>query len=201
MNFQDFTNFVNSLSCPPVILLEGKRDVKDNDKHLLIELGKTLAANFQGATFRTGNAKGADELFAKGVSEMDPERIEFILPYKDHRKKYIYPLSYSASVDDINLAKEPELIYSTKSAGQKNANIVGQYENGIRNKLTIKASYLIRDTVKVLGSPSLNLKKADIAIFYDDLCNPAQGGTGHTMRVCAQNGVPVITQKEWFNWL
>lgn len=28
-----------------------------------------------------------------------------------------------------------------------------------------------------------------------------KGGTGYTMDVCKQNNIPIIDQREWFNWL
>ena len=31
--------------------------------------------------------------------------------------------------------------------------------------------------------------------------DPLGGGTGHTIRVCLQHAVPVITQEHWRGWL
>lgn len=38
-------------------------------------------------------------------------------------------------------------------------------------------------------------------IFYDDLNNPEEGGTGHTLKTCRLNNVPFIDQRIWFGWL
>lgn len=38
-------------------------------------------------------------------------------------------------------------------------------------------------------------------IFYDDLNNPEEGGTRHTLKTCRLNNVPFIDQRIWFGWL
>jgi hypothetical protein len=63
-----------------IILLEGKRDVLEKDKVKLIELGKLLASSTEHIIFRSGNANGSDELFAKGVVEVDQKRFQVITP-------------------------------------------------------------------------------------------------------------------------
>jgi len=63
----------------------------------------------------------------------------------------------------------------------------------------MKAAYIIRDTIKVIGAG--NIKPATFGIFYDDLKNPLSGGTGHTMSVCKVNNIPLVDQKDWFEWL
>jgi hypothetical protein len=63
----------------------------------------------------------------------------------------------------------------------------------------MKAAYLIRDTMKVIGAEGL--PPAGFAIFYDDLRKPTCGGTGHTMQVCNQHKVPWIDQRTWMVWL
>ncbi|HEY5500271.1 MAG TPA: hypothetical protein VIK20_07815 [Bacteroidales bacterium] len=76
---------------------------------------------------------------------------------------------------------------------------VDHYVLGHRDHITLKAAYIIRDTIKVLGTDKI--KPATFGIFYDDLKNPIQGGTGHTMQVCRLNGIPIIDQSIWFEWL
>ena len=38
------------------------------------------------------------------------------------------------------------------------------------------------------------------ALFYVWLDDPMEGGTGHTIRVCHQEGVPVAFQDSWTQW-
>ena len=37
-------------------------------------------------------------------------------------------------------------------------------------------------------------------LFYVDLSDPEAGGTGHTIRVCRQQGIPVAFQDSWMHW-
>ena len=56
-------------------------------------------------------------------------------------------------------------------------------------------------TKESLDVKGLEFKKANFAIFYDDLKKPKSGGTGHTMKVCEENGLSYINQTVWFEWL
>ncbi|MBE0638235.1 MAG: hypothetical protein IH598_06935 [Bacteroidales bacterium] len=181
-----------------IILLEGKRVVLPEDQPLLITLGELLCREMKHARFRSGNAPGSDELFTRGVANIDPNRIEVIVPYTGHRRQS--SVAYHIhSLDDISLAAEPEVTYHT-SSDSRTTRLVDEFTNGVSNSVTIKAAYLLRDTIKVIGTRS-GIPPANFAIFYDDLRNPGKGGTGHTMRVCKNNNIPFITQEVWKNWL
>jgi len=79
--------------------------------------------------------------------------------------------------------------------------LIKRYRNiGRWEKHTIKLTYLLRDTLKVLGSSSLKLPPATCGIFYVNESNPLAGGTGHTIRVCQTEHVPVMDQKTWLAW-
>ena len=66
--------------------------------------------------------------------------------------------------------------------------------------LAARGRYLLRDTLKVHGSPTLNLAPAILALFYVDLTDPEAGGTGHTIRVCRQQGIAVVFQDAFLGW-
>lgn len=180
-----------------VVLLEGKRDVLDEDKIKLYQLGQLLATQTKHLIFRSGNAAGSDQFFSEGVAYVDHTRLEVITPYSGHRdntnKAY-----QTHSLDQIDIASQPDILYHSKS-NKKMESLINQYASGIRNQYTIKAAYILRDTVKVVGSDKI--KPASFGIFYDDLSNPESGGTGHTMKVCRANNIPIITQTVWFEWL
>ena len=53
---------------------------------------------------------------------------------------------------------------------------------------------------RTLGSDALDLAPADLALFYVDLANPNEGGTGHTIRVCPQRDIPVFYQDVFMAW-
>ncbi|MCK5520267.1 MAG: hypothetical protein KAI81_04080, partial [Candidatus Marinimicrobia bacterium] len=147
--------------------------------------------------FRSGNADGSDYYFSQGVSAIDSMRLQVITPYTSHRKKYNVA-GDTVSLDDINMLNEPEAVYQSKM-NKKTNKLVDQYVSGDRNRYSIKAAYIIRDTIKVLGTDSI--PPATFGIFYDDLEKPKSGGTGHTMNVCEKNNIELISQDVWFDWL
>ncbi|NEN25553.1 hypothetical protein G3O08_18835 [Cryomorpha ignava] len=180
-----------------IVLLEGKRMVLDTDTDLLIQLGKTLATKTKHITFRSGNADGSDHYFSLGVSSVDKSRLQVITPYTGHRQKTNQAYETFA-LDEVNMANEPEVVFQSKS-NKRMEKLVDQYVAGARDRFSIKAAYILRDTIKVIGT--YEIKPATFGIFYDDLSNPKIGGTGHTMNVCDRNKVPIIDQTTWFKWL
>lgn len=190
--------FINNYDSPgSIVLLEGKRNVPDADKEKLIALGQLLAKKTSHILFRSGNAAGADEYFSQGVSKINQDRLQIITPYSGHRKKYSQTYQ-SISLDEVNLSNEPEVVYQSKQ-NKKTEKLVDRFIAGEKDRYSIKAAYILRDTIKVIGAEGIS--GANFAIFYDDLENPGTGGTGHTMNVCKQNGLNFINQVTWKEWL
>lgn len=190
--FIEQTDFENS-----IVLLEGKRKVLEADKEKLFALGKLLASKTKYMIFRSGNADGADQYFSDGVASVNPDRLQVITPYSGHRKKQNKAYEI-ISLDEINIASEPRAVYETKK-NKKIEKLVDQYVSGDVNRNSIKAAYLLRDTIKAIGTE--DIQPATFGIFYDDLQIPESGGTGHTMKVCKENDIPVINQNIWFEWV
>lgn len=191
-------DFISKYDFPgSIVLLEGKRDVIDADQKSLTELGMKLASSTEFMLFRSGNAAGADHFFSEGVFQTAPDRLQVITPYTSHRNRGKAEYN-SLPLDDVNLMQEPEVVYQSKY-NKKTANLIDKYVAGARDRFSIKAAYIIRDTVKAIGTK--DIPPANFGIFYDDLSNPMQGGTGHTMDVCQKNGIPVINQSIWLDWL
>lgn len=195
MTLQDFIRQFDKDGA--IVLLEGKRKVLENDREKLSRLGRLLASSSAHITFRSGNASGADQYFAEGVAEVDKRRLQLITPYAGHRKKASQAYEV-ISLDSINLAEEADVIYQSKT-NRATARLVDPFVAGEKNSFTIKAAYIIRDTIKVIGSSAI--PPALFGIFYDDLQKPQKGGTGHTMHICRMNGIPLIDQRIWFKWL
>lgn len=194
-----FDEFKNQYDKPGnIVLLEGKRDVKEADKDKLVQLGEKLARDTEHITFRSGNADGSDFHFSTGVANVNSNRLEVITPYSGHRKT-TNKAGTTNSLDNIDLAEEPEVVYQSKSR-KKTKKLVEKYVNGMRSRYAIKAAYIIRDTIKVIGTNS-GIKPITFGIFYDDLDNLQSGGTGHTMDVCEMNDVPFIDQRTWLEWI
>jgi hypothetical protein len=179
-----------------VILLEGKREVEAEDQPRLRRLGIVLAERTRHCRFRSGNAPGADACFSAGVAGVALDRLEVITPYATHRSRQkLAGTTYA--VDSLTLT--PEVIVHTQ-AHPSTRRQLERYVAGARDRYAIKAAYVLRDTVKVLGCGEVILPAA-LGIFYDDLDQPRLGGTGHTMRVCDALGIPVLDQRVWMGWL
>jgi len=123
--------------------------------------------------------------------------LQVITPYCGHRRKTNLG-HQTIALDDVDLANEPDIICHTQNSSSVAPLIDGFLKAG-DNALTVKARYLLRDTIKVVGTSKL--QPATLAIFYDDLVKPKTDGTGHTMRVCEKNGIPYFDQRVWFKWL
>lgn len=180
-----------------IVLLEGKRLVSPADREKLKALGRLLAEKTSKMKFRSGNAGGADQLFSEGVASVDPARLQVITPYAGHRSK-TNKASETIALNEVDIAAEPGVVYQSKS-NKKTEQLIDRYVTGEINHYTIRAAYILRDTIKVIGTRTI--KPAAFGIFYDDPDNPKSGGTGHTMQVCAQNNIPAIDQSIWFSWL
>ena len=180
-----------------IVLLEGKREVPPPDIDKLIQLGELLTSKTKHIKFRSGNASGSDFYFSSGVIKINPARLEVITPYNNHREKENNAYK-THSLDEVNLAQEPEVVYQSKSNKQMQK-FIDPFVAGNKNRLTMKAAYIIRDTIKVTGTSTI--PPANFALFYDDLSNPKSGGTGHTMNICEMNNVEYADQRVWMKWL
>lgn len=180
-----------------VVLLEGKREVREEDRAALVTVGRLLATKTKHLVFRSGNAQGSDALFSEGVASVSRDRLEVITPFDNHRQRTNLAAT-THSLDSMNLAAEDGVVYHSKQHANTK-HLVDKYVSGQRDRYAIKAAYILRDTVKVLGTA--DIPQATAGVFCDDLSNPNQGGTGHTMRVCRDHEVPVFTQEVWMKWL
>lgn len=193
----DLTSFCEFYS-NGIILLEGKRNIYEEDKIKLIQIGKLLTEKMPNATFRSGNADGSDYYFSQGVASVNPKQLQVVTPYTNHRKKYNLAETIF-DLDSIDLSSEPGIVYHSKNH-KATISLVEKYVDGIKNSYTIKGAYIIRDTVKVLGTQA-RIPPISVGLFYEDLNNPMKGGTGHTQRVCLDNNIPLFNQETYFSWL
>jgi len=185
-----------------VVLIEGTRNLPTRDRPKLVEFAEELAHLLPQVMFRTGNAPGADEAFAEGVRSVDPSRLQYVLPYETHAKKRIDPHSQVYPLDAIPDSELEEACRQAMEATPGIAGLIKLYMKlRVKNRSTVKALYLIRDALEVLGSRTLSLPPATAGIFYVDPRKPDSGGTGHTIRLCRLSNVPVWNQTRWMKWL
>ncbi len=187
----------------PVILLEGTRKLPVQAHGQLQALTAWLCAEFPRAVFRSGNAEGTDAVFADAVAACDPARLELALPHEGMGRKRRPPGARCVALKAMSEADLTRVVAVTRQAG-RDAGRLGDYylahRNGPSSAATSKATYLLRDTLKVTGSEALGLAPAALGIFFVNDADPTGGGTGHTIRVCEVLGVPLATQAEWGSW-
>jgi len=200
MTFGEFIAFLKP-NKRPVVLLEGTRKVPDAVSESLSPFAKELARLQPNALFRSGNAPGADQLFGAGISLVRPARLQYVVPYRSHRAKARHEGAGIYSLDDLPASELSALMEATLEASPEYAGLVKRYRHqGKWERHTIKLPYLLRDTLKVVGSPALNLPPATLGIFCVNESKPLSGGTGHTIRVCRLCRVPVLDQQTWLQW-
>ena len=197
MNFTDFSDILQK-SPHAVVLLEGMRALPEMDREKLTTIARQLAEKFPSAIFRTGNAAGTDEAFARGVAAVDSGRLQYILPYAGHRKKNLCKGSRSISLTEIPEAEDGALISSLQSSPDYRSLME---KRKVVPRLGAMANYILRDTVKVIGAPGQGFAPAAMGLFYANPDDPMVGGTGHTLRVCRKHNVPVALQSDWLGWL
>ena len=196
------TEFVEEYDYPgSVVLLAGKRIVNENDTEKLYDFGRGITAHTKHIIFRNGNADGADLLFAKGAASVNKSRMEVITPYQGHRKSEmmagrVIPLDF-LDADDMDEAIK---VTSYNQGYHKMVNTYLCHGEIEPNQLAIKGSYILRDSLIVVGSEKLILPSV-FGFFYVHITNPRSGGTGHTMNVCNLKKVPFLDQRRWSEWL
>jgi hypothetical protein len=196
MTYSEFTSIVER-NPNGVILLEGRRALSEAYASKAESLARSLAIRFSELRFRSGNAEGSDQAFSAGIASVDPRRLQVVAPYASHRKSVRYLDATYDSPESLSCVRKDEIAYKTATASPKNKGLIAKRNQ--KSALAAKAAYLIRDTMKVTGY-SEDFPKPIVALFYVDLKDPSAGGTGHTIRVCEQEGVPYAFQVSWEKW-
>lgn len=198
MNYADFSSLLSKAGSP-VVLLEGTRELPPGKAPGLTALAAHLARTFPHTRFRTGNAKGSDEAFAAGVASVDAGRIEFVLPYAGHRSGQRPADSSTTAIDDIPSARVQEVVDATLEASPQYQRVAVNYrQRKTHPRQSATAQLILRDTLKVIGTDTMPAPV--VGIFFVHAADPDRGGTGHTMRVCRAQGVPVVNQFHWLEW-
>ncbi len=194
-----FSQFVELVTRTPdgAVLLEGRRAIPASSATRAERLARSLALRFPLLRFRSGNAEGADDAFSRGVAANDPGRLQIVAPYASHRMSLRHPGARYDSPESLSVPQEAAMIHRTATASPKNRGLLAQHRR--KGPLAAKAAYLIRDTMKVTGHSEV-FQRPICALFYVSLEDPEAGGTGHTIRVCRLEEVPVAFQDSWEQW-
>lgn len=182
----------------PVILLEGTRQLPAEKWQAVASIGRRLAEAFPHAMFRSGNATGSDEAFGEGVASVPGARLELVLPTPGMGRSRRPASALCVALDDLPLDERQHLARESFAASPENHRLFDLYLRGqTGNPAYAKAQYLVRDALKVFGSPSRQLAPATVALFFINTNGPTSGGTAHTIRLCERQEVPFFTQRDW----
>lgn len=116
--------------------------------------------------------------------------MQYVVPYLSHRIKTRDKAAGVVSLDQVPDSEFSLIIEKTLEASPAYAGLVKLYQkHGKWDRHTIKLRYLLRDTLKVVGSRALGLAPAACGIFYVNESSPLSGGTGPIIKVCRKNNV------------
>ena len=178
-----------------IVLLEGTRKLPASDAPVLTDLARELAELLPLVTFRSGNALGSDTAFARGVLAVDPRRMQYVVPRAAKGRGRMHGRSTMYAFDDLAEHEVSRLAGATIAATPHYRGLVEAYiTRGPKTRLGASAAYLLRDTLKVTGAPDAGIVPANAGVFYVNPADPMKGGTGHTIRVCLQQNLPVFYQ-------
>ena len=177
----------------PVILLEGTRQLPVEERAPLEKLARTLFREFPQAIFRSGNAEGTDTVFAKAIADLDPARLQLVLPNSGMGRARRPAGAVCFSLEELPKDELETLAAIAAQISRDAGRLAGFHLSDPAVRKTAagsKAAYLLRDTIKVVGSASLGLSPASFGYFRVNPTDPHGGGTGYTIKVCALRGVP-----------
>jgi hypothetical protein len=86
------------------------------------------------ATFRSGNANGADLYFSQGVASVNKQKLEVVIPFDGHRSKSNLA-GHTLSLDQIDLVAYPDII-AMSALNKKTKDLLKRYLTGERNRFT-----------------------------------------------------------------
>ena len=109
-------------------------------------------------------------------------------------------------VNEGDTVKKGDIIYNLSNAFFSSELITKEIDLLTFQAVLVRLEALINNKTTVEFPVDLKNKIPDIVenetrIFYEDLENPMQGGTGHTQRVCLENNIPFFNQTTFFKWL
>jgi hypothetical protein len=144
----------------------GSRALNLEEQDLCFKIGKFLSKDY---IIKTGNAKGADQAYARGVNLIDPKRLYLYLPWKTYNLEALVngnAILYEPEKEWFNIAKETHLFWDSLGYGGKalHARNVGIVEN------------------------------VEFVIAFPN--NSNGGGTVMGMRLATKNNIPVYNLRE-----
>ena len=146
----------------------GSREVKPEHESLLKKVGAYIA--HCNVCIATGNATGSDQLFAIGANKVNPKKVVLYLPWKTYEASAINKDNHLVLASGI----DKEIAEKCHPAWEK-------LSDGVKRMM-----------VRNVGI----IKNSKLVIAYLNSNKPGGGGTGHSLRVAKELGVPSFNLKE-----
>ncbi len=148
----------------------GSRDLSPKQIEVCEKLGSWFAK--QGHVLHTGNAKGADQAFARGANRVSPCMVHLYLPWDSYERDAIEPGNMILSLDSYSRVS----IEDMEALAARHHPAWNRLKQGGR-KLMVRNGLIIDNTSMVLAFPSSKI---------------GGGGTGHGMRIARARGIELI---------
>lgn len=149
----------------------GSRDLSDVQLRFCETIGRLIVEN--GFELHSGNAPGADQAYARGGNQVNPEMVHLHLPWQSFRREavvpgnhvYVYPFNALRFYVDIAAECHPKWQYLKEYA---------------RKLHTRNASILVP-----------NQQNVDVCVAWPS-SRPGGGGTGQGMRIAKSRGIRLV---------
>lgn len=144
----------------------GSRDITDAPtRRFIYDLGRMIVHSNN--IIHTGNAFGADELFASGGNSINPASVVLHLPWKTYNCHLIRP-------DNRIIDRSPDEYIE-----------IARENHPVFNKLSYGAQKLMVRNVSII-------KNADLCLAYLNHKKKNGGGTGMGVRLCSVFDIPWV---------
>lgn len=160
----------------------GSRDVPGDIQELQKDIGSRLAR--LGWTLRSGNARGSDISFQRGVYAVDPSLAEVWLPWDSFNNPLAWPIEVKFKVPTKRMFKEAH-------EGLKLTGVMPYIDNiSDTNK-----KFHGRNYYQVLGTNGVLPK---VCVYYApiDKHGEVTGGTRTAVGLCEAKGIPTFNLKD-----
>lgn len=165
----------------------GSRGLKVSEVFACESIGRAIAE--KGWELHTGNAKGADQAFARGANEVNPKLVHLNLPWFKYERQAVVAGNVVHTVEDL----EPLALDWYTEFARNNHPAWNHLSQGVR-KLMIRNGMIIVPRLSGQGS------RVDVTIAWPS-DKMGGGGTGQGMRMCGEVKATLIdltqTNPEW----
>ena len=164
----------------------GSRDLTPEQIEVCEKLGSWFAQC--GHTLHTGNALGADQAFARGANQVNPELVHLWLPWGSYESGAVQP----GNVRHVLGEYSPDMLAALEVEVREFHPAWHRLKQGGR-KLMMRNGLIISPASKPSKKQVAMRKPVDLVIAFPNPNKPGGGGTGHGLRLASKKyGIPIV---------